>query len=128
MDDRTRRVLASAMSLSPDERVQLAAELLSSLDGEPDADAEKSWAAEITLRAERARAGETVGIDSETVHANAHRIIEATGSPSISSSIEPDLGLEARRKAARREVLAHLGESAELTSEEAEQIRREWED
>ena len=116
------------MSLSADERAQLAVELLSSLDGEPDADAEKSWAAKITLRAERARAGETVGIDSETVHADARRIIEAAGSPTISSSTEPDLGLEARRMAARREVLAHLGKSAELSSEEAEQIRRESED
>jgi putative addiction module component (TIGR02574 family) len=76
MGGQARKVLTEAMSLSLDERAELAAELLASLDGEPDPDAEKAWAAEITRRAERARAGETVGVDSEMVHANARRIVE----------------------------------------------------
>jgi putative addiction module component (TIGR02574 family) len=74
MGGQARKILSDALSLSLDERAELAAELLVSLDGEPDADAEQLWAAEITRRAERARAGETAGVDSDTVHAKARLI------------------------------------------------------
>jgi hypothetical protein len=42
-------------------QLELAAELLASLDGEPDADVEAAWAAEIERRAARARSGEDAG-------------------------------------------------------------------
>jgi hypothetical protein len=38
--------------------------------------AEQEWVEEITRRAERARAGQTAGIDTDAVHAEARRILE----------------------------------------------------
>ena len=43
-------VLARAMELSVKERAEVAAELLASLDGEPDPEADPAWAAEIERR------------------------------------------------------------------------------
>lgn len=47
------KLLEDALKLALPERAELAAELLASLDGEPDADA--AWAAEIERRAARVR-------------------------------------------------------------------------
>jgi hypothetical protein len=55
------KVLDEALQLDLPERAELAAELLASLDGEPDADVEAAWAAEIERRATRARSGEDAG-------------------------------------------------------------------
>lgn len=52
------KVLDEALQLELSERAELAAELLASLDGEPDEDVEAAWAAEIERRAARARSGE----------------------------------------------------------------------
>lgn len=76
MGAEARRILESAMALSEEERAALAVELLATLDGEADPGAERAWVEEITRRAERARAGQTAGIDAEAVHAEARRIIE----------------------------------------------------
>lgn len=46
-------VLASALRLSVEERAELAAELLASLDGEPDEDVEAAWAVELKRRVQR---------------------------------------------------------------------------
>lgn len=70
------QILEQALNLSERERADLAAELMASLDGPPDADAEQAWAEEITNRAERALRGETVGIPAEEVDAQARRILE----------------------------------------------------
>jgi putative addiction module component (TIGR02574 family) len=43
-------VLARALSLDPQARAELASELLASLEGPPDADAEAAWEAEIRRR------------------------------------------------------------------------------
>jgi putative addiction module component (TIGR02574 family) len=67
MPDSTAKLLAEALRLPIQERARLAAELIASVDGEPDADAEAAWAAEITRRAERARAGTSKGNDWEIV-------------------------------------------------------------
>ena len=64
------------MALSEEERAALAVELLATLDGEAESGAEQAWVEEITRRAERARAGETAGIDAGAVHLEARRIIE----------------------------------------------------
>ena len=56
------KVLNQALQLELSERAELAAELLASLDGEPDEDVEAAWAAEIERRAARARSGEDSGI------------------------------------------------------------------
>jgi len=56
-----KKLLSQALRLSADERAKLAAELIASIDGEPDEDAEAAWAKEITRRAARARAGKSKG-------------------------------------------------------------------
>ncbi len=50
MTKATEAVLANALRLGPDERAELAAELLASLDGPSDPDAEAAWAVEIKRR------------------------------------------------------------------------------
>lgn len=55
------KVLDEALQLELSERAELAAELLASLDGEPDANVEAAWAAEIERRAARARSGADAG-------------------------------------------------------------------
>ena len=52
--------------------LRLAADLLASLDGEPDADADAAWAAEIERRARDAIANPDDDIRWETVHAELH--------------------------------------------------------
>lgn len=61
MTKATEEVLKSALQLELDQRAELAAELLASLDGAPDEDAEAAWAVEIERRAARARSGEDTG-------------------------------------------------------------------
>ena len=61
MSKTAKRVLNDALDLDLSERAELAAELLASLDGEPDEDAETAWAVEIERRAERARSGRDAG-------------------------------------------------------------------
>jgi putative addiction module component (TIGR02574 family) len=56
MTDATTRLLHEALSLAPDERAALAAELLASLD-ESENDVQSAWAAEIERRS-RDAAGE----------------------------------------------------------------------
>jgi putative addiction module component (TIGR02574 family) len=52
-----RSVLAEALKLDPDARAEVAAELLASLDGPADPDAEAAWAAEIQRRVAEIEAG-----------------------------------------------------------------------
>jgi hypothetical protein len=47
-------VLGEALDLTDEERAQVALELVASLDGPTDADAEDAWMAEIERRARRA--------------------------------------------------------------------------
>ena len=54
-------VRPTALALSIAERAELAADLLASLDGEPDADVDEAWAAEIERRAHRVRSGQANG-------------------------------------------------------------------
>jgi len=51
-------VLADALRLDSDARAELAAELLASLDGPADADAESAWDAEIDRRIQAIESGE----------------------------------------------------------------------
>ena len=53
MTEQAQAVLASALLLTVEERAELAAELIASLDGEPDEDVEAAWAAEIERRVRR---------------------------------------------------------------------------
>jgi putative addiction module component (TIGR02574 family) len=58
---REHRRAAEVRQVRLPERAELAAELLASLDGAPDAGAEAAWATEIERRAARARSGADPG-------------------------------------------------------------------
>jgi len=69
MSNRAQELLREALTLSPDERADVAAELLASLDEPTDnpADVEAAWAAEIERRARRVLSGESAGEPWEDV-------------------------------------------------------------
>jgi putative addiction module component (TIGR02574 family) len=64
-----KKLLEDALGLPPEERADLAAELIASLDGPPDDDAETAWAAEIERRARRVLSGASEGRVWEEVRA-----------------------------------------------------------
>ncbi len=61
MGEGAKKLLSQALRLPLDERAELAADLIASIDGQPDKDADAAWAAEIERRATRALAGESEG-------------------------------------------------------------------
>jgi hypothetical protein len=71
VSSQARQVLEEALRLPVDERADVAAELLRSLDEAENAlsteEVERRWAEEITRRAERAARGESVGRDANDV-------------------------------------------------------------
>jgi putative addiction module component (TIGR02574 family) len=74
MSSRAQDVLRDALALPVDERADVAAELLASLDEsgtEDPAEVEAAWAAEIERRARRVMSGESRGIPWEDVRARA---------------------------------------------------------
>lgn len=73
MTDRAQALLREALALPLEERADVAAELLASLDGaETDfADVEAAWAAEIEKRARRVLAGDSLGNPWEDVRRRA---------------------------------------------------------
>lgn len=77
MSERARKLLHDAMELPLPERAELAADLLASLDGEPDDAVEAAWAAEIERRAREALENPDDDIAWETVRAELHA--EPTG-------------------------------------------------
>ena len=54
-------LLNDALELSAGDRAELAADLLASLDGPPDADAPAAWSDELRRRVDRVLAGESRG-------------------------------------------------------------------
>lgn len=68
MSDRADKLLAEAMKLTTQERARVAADLIASIDGEPDADAEIAWATEIDRRVQRIETEGPKGDDWQTVH------------------------------------------------------------
>ena len=74
MTSRAQDVLREALALPVDERADVAAELLASLDdtaSEHPADVEAAWAAEIERRARRALADESGGVAWDDVRRRA---------------------------------------------------------
>ena len=73
MNDRAQALLREALALPLEERADVAAELLASLDGaETDVvDVEAAWAVEIEKRARRVMAGDSSGISWEDVRRRA---------------------------------------------------------
>lgn len=69
MSDRAQKLFEEALQLPLPERAELAADLIASLDGEPDEDAEAAWAAEIERRARAALAHPDDDIPWEIVRA-----------------------------------------------------------
>ncbi len=74
MTSRAQQVLQDALTLPVDERADVAAELLASLDGDggenPD-DVQAAWATEIERRARRVIAGESEGVSWQDAQARA---------------------------------------------------------
>jgi putative addiction module component (TIGR02574 family) len=67
---RPEALLREVLKLSPEERADVAAELLASLDDAPIAEAddvEREWGAEIERRARRVLAGKSAGVPWEQV-------------------------------------------------------------
>jgi hypothetical protein len=62
-------LLEQARQLPVSQRAELAAEILSTMDGEPDPGADRAWVIEIARRAKRAVDGVSQGEDWEAVHA-----------------------------------------------------------
>lgn len=74
MSSRAQQLLRDALALPLDERADVAAELLASLDeakAEHPADVEAAWASEIERRARRVMAGESTGVPWEDVRRRA---------------------------------------------------------
>ena len=55
MTDAAKKLLEAASALSEDQRLELASELIASVDGPPDADWESTWLAELDRRVQAAR-------------------------------------------------------------------------
>ncbi len=68
MSELADKLLTEAMKLTVQERARVAAELIASVDGEPDADAEIAWAKEIDRRVQRVETEGPKGEDWQTVH------------------------------------------------------------
>jgi hypothetical protein len=63
MSGRAKKLLGEAMDLTDEERADVALELVASLDGPKDADAEDAWIVEIERRARRVLADSDGGED-----------------------------------------------------------------
>ena len=74
MSKRASQLLHDAMDLPVSERAELAADLLASLDGEPEADVEAAWASEIERRAREALANPDDDVAWETIRAELHAV------------------------------------------------------
>ena len=70
------QLTADAMKLPLRDRVQLAQRLISTLDGEVEADTEALWFAEAERRLEELRSGKVQGIPSEDVFRKAREALK----------------------------------------------------
>lgn len=61
--------------MSPEDRARLAEELLESLQGEADVEAEASWEREIDRRVAEIESGTVHLVPAEEIHAEARRLI-----------------------------------------------------
>jgi putative addiction module component (TIGR02574 family) len=75
MGKATKKLLHEALMLPTDERAELAAELIASLDGPADTGVEVAWAAEIERRAAKVLSGESEGAPWEEVRRRIEREI-----------------------------------------------------
>ncbi len=68
-----KKIESELMKLSPRTRARLVKRLLTSLDGEPESDSEKSWITEAARR-EELHSGKAKGIPAETVFKKARSV------------------------------------------------------
>lgn len=73
MKGKATELLKAAMDLAPEDRAELAVELMASIDGMAEADADAAWTAEIERRARRAHAGGARGRDLAEVRERIER-------------------------------------------------------
>jgi len=80
MTSRARQVLRDALALPLDERADVAAQLLASLDdsSEDPAEVEAAWAAEIEKRAQRVMDGSPAGTSWQDVRSRAESLLRGT--------------------------------------------------
>ena len=71
----TEQIVAAALALPEDDRLELVDRLIESLDGPPDDDVERAWADEIARRLEEVRSGKVVTVPWEEAR---KRIFEDT--------------------------------------------------
>ena len=71
------QIFAEALELEVDERAELASQMIASIDGAPDHDADHAWATEIERRANRAISGESQGSDWEQVRSRIQAKLES---------------------------------------------------
>jgi Putative addiction module component len=69
-------ILDSALKLPNEERAWIAAALIASLDGRPEAGAEAAWDAEVDRRVEQADHGDVELLDWVTVKADVAQILK----------------------------------------------------
>lgn len=69
MTSQAQTVLETALKLTERERARVAAELLASIDGGPDAGVDGAWAKELERRVRRVRSGKASGQPWSTVRA-----------------------------------------------------------
>jgi putative addiction module component (TIGR02574 family) len=72
MSERARKLLQEALELPVPDRAELAANLLASLDSEPDDEVEAAWAAEVERRAREALASPEDDVSWESIRAELH--------------------------------------------------------
>ena len=78
MTEAARKILEEVLALSEDERLELASEILASVDGPHEADWEEAWLAELDRRSEAAEARGEKGSDWSEARA---RILARLGRP-----------------------------------------------
>ncbi|HSR73130.1 MAG TPA: addiction module protein, partial [Kiloniellales bacterium] len=71
--ERGNKLLAEALQLTPEERAEFAVELIASIDGPADPNADAAWAAEIERRARRVLDGTSAGQDWDEVRQRIER-------------------------------------------------------
>ena len=67
MDTQAEHLLRTALSLNPDDRAEIAASLIASLDSQKDEDVEAAWAEEVKRRIEQIDKGEVQLIPADEV-------------------------------------------------------------
>jgi hypothetical protein len=81
MTSRARDLLREVLKLDVKERAELAAEILASVDGEPEADVSAAWLEEIRRREERALGGMTTFEEWEDVRSHLEQQFPKPSSP-----------------------------------------------